>query len=56
MISSCSRAQSFDGSDLGNDFLNSSPINSAPYDCSGPTPVIDFDTGEGSVPITLQPA
>jgi hypothetical protein len=30
-----------------------SPIISAPYDCSGDTPVIHFSTGASSVPLTL---
>jgi len=30
-----------------------SPITSAPYDCSGDTPVIHFSTGASSVPLTL---
>ncbi|MET4156624.1 hypothetical protein [Agromyces sp. PvR057] len=30
-----------------------SPITSAPYDCSGATPVIHFSTGASTVPLTL---
>ena len=30
-----------------------SPIQSAPYDCSGETPVIHFSTGASTVPLTL---
>ncbi|WP_235480743.1 hypothetical protein [Agromyces sp. Leaf222] len=30
-----------------------SPIMSAPYDCSGETPVIHFSTGASTVPLTL---
>ena len=34
------------------------PINDAPYDCSGPTPVIMFETADPGVrhPVTLTPA
>lgn len=34
----------FDGSELANGLLDSSPINAAPFDCAGPT--LDFLTGE----------
>jgi hypothetical protein len=36
----------FDGDELANGLLDSSPINAAPFDCAGPT--LDFQTGEGA--------
>ena len=46
----------FDGSELANGLLDSSPINAAPFDCAGPT--LDFQTGEGTPrhSVTLTPA
>ncbi|GLI26867.1 hypothetical protein ARHIZOSPH14_11090 [Agromyces rhizosphaerae] len=44
-------------SSMANELLAGSPVSDAPYDCSGATPVIMFDTGVGErVPVTLQPA
>lgn len=50
--------QVFDGSDIAGGFLTSFPVADAPFDCSGPSPVIDFATGEGTprVPVELTPA
>lgn len=47
-----------DGSDLGNGLLDSSPINGVTYSCDGPTPVLDFMTGDPAVtiPVTLTSA
>jgi hypothetical protein len=52
------RGQTIDGADLANGFLNSSPVNGVTYSCDGPTPVLDFKTGDPSVtvPVTLTPA
>ena len=36
----------FDGDELANGLLDSSPINAAPFDCAGPT--LEFQTGEGT--------
>jgi len=49
---------SIDGTDLTEGFLNSAPINSAPYECGSDGPVIQFNTGEGNptVPMQLTPA
>ena len=49
---------SIDGTDLTESFLNSAPINSAPYECGNDGPVIQFSTGDGNptVPIQLTPA
>lgn len=48
----------FGGDDLANGLLNSSPVNGVTYSCDGPTPVLDFQTGDPSVtvPVTLTPA
>jgi hypothetical protein len=48
----------FDGADLANGFLNSTPINGVTYSCDGPAPVLDFQTSDPSVtvPVTLTPA
>lgn len=48
----------FEGDDLANGLLNSSPVNGVTYSCDGPTPVIDFKTADPSVtvPVTLTPA
>jgi hypothetical protein len=48
----------FDGDDLANGLLNSSPVNGVTYSCEGPTPVLDFKTAEPTVtvPVTLTPA
>ncbi|QYH34610.1 hypothetical protein [Salinibacterium sp. M195] len=47
-----------DGTDLFGDFMSSSPINSAPYECGEVGPILHFDTGEGNprVPMQLTPA
>lgn len=48
----------FDGADLANGLLNSSPVNGVTYSCDGPSPVLDFQTADPSVtvPVTLTPA
>ena len=48
----------FDESDFANGLLNGSPINGVTYSCDGPTPVLDFQTGdpEITVPVALMPA
>jgi hypothetical protein len=48
----------FDGADLANGLLNSTPINGVTYSCDGPAPVLDFTTADPSVtvPVTLTPA
>jgi hypothetical protein len=48
----------FDGSDMANGLLSSSPINGVTYSCAGPTPVLDFLTAEVGVtiPVTLTAA
>jgi hypothetical protein len=48
----------FDGADLANGLLNSSPVNGVTYSCAGPAPVLDFKTADPSVtvPVTLTPA
>jgi len=48
----------FGGDDLVNGLLNSSPVNGVTYSCDGPTPVLDFKTGDPAVtvPITLASA
>jgi hypothetical protein len=48
----------FDGADLANGLLNSTPINGVTYSCAGPAPVLDFKTADPSVtvPVTLTPA
>jgi hypothetical protein len=48
----------FDGADLANGLLNSTPINGVTYSCDGSTPVLDFKTADPSVtvPVTLTPA
>lgn len=48
----------FDGADLANGLLNSTPINGVTYSCDGPAPVLDFQTADPSVtvPVTLTPA
>jgi hypothetical protein len=48
----------FDGDDLANGLLNSTPINGVTYSCDGPAPVLDFKTADPSVtvPVTLTPA
>ncbi|MBX3099680.1 MAG: hypothetical protein KF761_08875 [Salinibacterium sp.] len=43
-----------DGAELFGQMLAASPVNSAPYECqSGPTLVIQMDTGYGRAPIEL---
>ncbi|MGI9824319.1 hypothetical protein [Agromyces sp. Marseille-Q5079] len=44
--------EAMDGTAVTEQIL-ASPIMSAPYDCSGETPVIHFSTGASSVPLTL---
>jgi hypothetical protein len=48
----------FDGADLANGLLNSSPVNGVTYSCDGPSPVLDFQTADPAVtvPVTLTPA
>jgi hypothetical protein len=48
----------FEGDDLANGLLNTSPVNGVTYSCDGPTPVLDFQTAdpETTVPVTLAPA
>jgi hypothetical protein len=48
----------FEGADLANGLLNTSPVNGVTYSCDGPTPVLDFQTAdpELTVPVTLVPA
>ncbi|MEQ8439733.1 MAG: hypothetical protein RIB65_19740 [Ilumatobacter fluminis] len=50
--------QTIDGSSMANGWLTAAPINDSPYDCSGPTPVIMFETADPGVrhPVTLTPA
>ncbi len=47
-----------DESDFANGLLNSSPVNGVTYSCDGPTPVLNFLTGDPdvTVPISLEPA
>jgi len=47
-----------EGDDIANGLLDSSPINGVTYSCDGPTPVLDFKTGDPkvTVPVTLMPA
>lgn len=43
-----------DGSDLFGDFMSTSPINSAPYECTAAGPILMFDGGaSGRVPMQL---
>ena len=48
----------FGGDDLVDGLFNSSPINGVTYRCDGPTPVLDFKTGDPAVtvPITFASA
>ena len=48
----------FDGDDLANGLLNSTPINGVTYSCDGPSPVLDFTTADPAVtvPVTLTSA
>jgi hypothetical protein len=46
----------FDGADLANGLLNSTPINRVTYSCDGQAPVLDFKTADPPVPVTLTPA
>ncbi len=48
----------FEGPDLANGFLNSTPISGVTYSCDGSTPVLDFQTADPAVtvPVTLTPA
>ena len=48
----------FGGDDLVDGLLNSSPVNGVTYSCDGPTPVLDFKTGDPAVtvPITFASA
>lgn len=46
-----------DASDTLGAIIASDPINDAPFDCTDPaSPVIQFDTGSGRVPVALTPA
>jgi hypothetical protein len=47
-----------DESDFANGLLNGSPVNGVTYSCDGPTPVLNFLTGDPdvTVPISLEPA
>lgn len=42
-----------DASSLGNDIIDSAPLNAVTFDCSGDELVIDFSTGSGTVPLAL---
>lgn len=43
----------FEGSDLANGILTSSPVSGVRYSCAGPTPVIDFKTADPSVTVPV---
>lgn len=45
-----------DGSDLGEGFLMSSPINSADYVCTPTGPVLTWQGGSGGLDVSLEPA
>lgn len=45
-----------DGSDLGEGFLMSSPVNSADFECTADGPVLTWQGGSGGLDITLIPA
>lgn len=45
-----------DGSDLGEGFLSSSPVNSADFECTPEGPVLTWQGGSGGLDITLIPA
>ncbi|MEL0627663.1 hypothetical protein V6245_11990 [Salinibacterium amurskyense] len=45
---------SVDGTDLTEGFLNSAPINSAPYECGTDGPIIQFSTGDDSPTVAMQ--
>lgn len=47
-----------DESDFANGLLDGSPINGVTYSCDGPTPVLNFLTGDPdiTVPVALEPA
>ena len=48
----------FDEGDFANGLLNGSPVNGVTYSCDGPTPVLNFLTGDPdvTVPVALTPA
>jgi hypothetical protein len=48
----------FDGADLANGLLNSTPITGVTYSCAAAAPVLDFKTADPSVtvPVTSTPA
>lgn len=48
--------QSIDGTDLLGSFIESDPINQAPFDCSSGAPVLQFETPTGRTPVALTPA
>jgi hypothetical protein len=48
--------QTLDGSDLLGSFIESDPINQAPFDCSTGSPVLQFETSTGRTPVVLTPA
>jgi hypothetical protein len=48
--------QTIDGSDLFGSFIESDPINAAPFDCSSGAPVLQFETPTGRTPVALTPA
>lgn len=48
--------QSIDGSELFGSFIESDPINEAPFDCSSGAPVLQFETPTGRSPVVLTPA
>ncbi|MBH0009678.1 hypothetical protein [Salinibacterium sp. SWN1162] len=45
---------SVDGTDLSEGFINSAPINSAPYECGAEGPIIEFATGDGNPTVAMQ--
>jgi hypothetical protein len=47
-----------DEGDFANGLLNGSPVNGVTYSCDGPTPVLNFLTGDPdvTVPVALEPA
>lgn len=48
--------QTLDGTDLLGSFIESDPINQAPFDCSTGSPVLQFETSTGRTPVVLTPA
>ncbi|MEV8254343.1 hypothetical protein AB0O95_10305 [Rhodoglobus sp. NPDC076762] len=45
---------SVDGTDLTQGFINSAPINSAPYECGTNGPIIHFSTGDDNPTVAMQ--